>query len=85
MRRPVPLPARSCFPPKTPWLGEKRPRKTILVRTETKPDDVHGMYCRRGILTAKGGATSHAAVVRARNGQSRASPAATSFTSIGRK
>jgi pyruvate, orthophosphate dikinase len=37
--------------------------KTILVRTETNPDDVHGMIAAEGILTAKGGATSHAAVV----------------------
>jgi pyruvate, orthophosphate dikinase len=38
-------------------------RRTILVRTETNPDDVHGMIAAEGILTAKGGATSHAAVV----------------------
>ena len=38
-------------------------RKTILVRVETNPDDVHGMIAAEGILTAKGGATSHAAVV----------------------
>jgi pyruvate,orthophosphate dikinase len=35
----------------------------ILVRIETTPDDVHGMIAARGVLTAKGGATSHAAVV----------------------
>ncbi|MGH2442079.1 MAG: pyruvate, phosphate dikinase [Chloroflexota bacterium] len=35
----------------------------ILVRPETSPDDVHGMIAARGILTARGGATSHAAVV----------------------
>ncbi|MGA8575669.1 MAG: pyruvate, phosphate dikinase [Candidatus Cybelea sp.] len=38
-------------------------RKTILVRTETNPDDVHGMIAAEGVLTSKGGATSHAAVV----------------------
>jgi pyruvate, orthophosphate dikinase len=38
-------------------------KKTILVRVETTPDDVHGMIAAEGILTAKGGATSHAAVV----------------------
>jgi pyruvate,orthophosphate dikinase len=38
-------------------------RKTILVRTETTPDDVHGMIAAQGVLTQKGGATSHAAVV----------------------
>jgi pyruvate, orthophosphate dikinase len=42
---------------------KERGRKTILVRTETTPDDVHGMIAAEGILTAKGGATSHAAVV----------------------
>jgi pyruvate,orthophosphate dikinase len=35
----------------------------VLVRTETTPDDVHGMIAARGVLTARGGATSHAAVV----------------------
>ena len=35
----------------------------ILVREETAPDDVHGMIASKGVLTAKGGATSHAAVV----------------------
>jgi len=38
-------------------------KDTILVRAETTPDDVHGMFAARGVLTAKGGATSHAAVV----------------------
>jgi pyruvate,orthophosphate dikinase len=35
----------------------------ILVRDETNPDDIHGMVAARGILTARGGMTSHAAVV----------------------
>ena len=35
----------------------------ILVRVETSPDDIHGMHAARGILTARGGMTSHAAVV----------------------
>jgi len=35
----------------------------IMVRPETKPDDVHGMIAAKGILTSRGGATSHAAVV----------------------
>ncbi|MBM4242454.1 MAG: pyruvate, phosphate dikinase [Deltaproteobacteria bacterium] len=38
-------------------------RKTILVRVETSPEDIHGMHAAEGILTARGGATSHAAVV----------------------
>jgi pyruvate,orthophosphate dikinase len=37
--------------------------KVILVRTETSPDDIHGMHAAEGILTARGGMTSHAAVV----------------------
>src|SRR5580698_5825985 len=38
-------------------------RDAILVRTETSPEDIHGMHAARGILTARGGMTSHAAVV----------------------
>ncbi len=38
-------------------------KKVILVRIETKPDDVHGFYASVGILTSRGGMTSHAAVV----------------------
>jgi pyruvate,orthophosphate dikinase len=41
----------------------ERGEKVILVRDETNPDDVHGMYASEGILTARGGKTSHAAVV----------------------
>jgi pyruvate,orthophosphate dikinase len=40
-------------------LGEK----VILVRIETSPEDIHGMHAAEGILTARGGMTSHAAVV----------------------
>jgi len=38
-------------------------KAVVLVRPETTPDDVHGMLASKGILTARGGATSHAAVV----------------------
>jgi pyruvate,orthophosphate dikinase len=38
-------------------------RDVILVRTETSPEDIHGMHAATGILTARGGMTSHAAVV----------------------
>jgi len=38
-------------------------QEVILVRTETSPEDIHGMHAARGILTARGGMTSHAAVV----------------------
>ncbi|HLI95751.1 MAG TPA: pyruvate, phosphate dikinase [Candidatus Baltobacteraceae bacterium] len=41
----------------------KAGKAVVLVRVETTPDDVHGMIAARGVLTAKGGATSHAAVV----------------------
>jgi len=36
---------------------------TILVRIETSPEDINGMHAAKGILTARGGMTSHAAVV----------------------
>jgi pyruvate, orthophosphate dikinase len=38
-------------------------KKVLLVRTETSPEDIHGMNAAQGILTARGGMTSHAAVV----------------------
>jgi pyruvate,orthophosphate dikinase len=40
-----------------------RGEDVILVRRETNPDDLHGMVCARGVLTSRGGKTSHAAVV----------------------
>ena len=43
------------------WNNQGRP--VILVRTETSPEDILGMKASRGILTARGGMTSHAAVV----------------------
>ncbi|WP_336276339.1 pyruvate, phosphate dikinase [Bartonella sp. CB178] len=43
--------------------ASKEGRKVILVRTETSPEDIHGMYVAEGILTTRGGMTSHAAVV----------------------
>jgi len=41
----------------------KTGRRVILVRIETSPEDIHGMHAAQGILTARGGMTSHAAVV----------------------
>jgi pyruvate,orthophosphate dikinase len=41
----------------------KAGRKVILVRVETSPEDIHGMHAAEGILTSRGGMTSHAAVV----------------------
>ncbi|MFC4255791.1 pyruvate, phosphate dikinase [Altererythrobacter xixiisoli] len=43
------------------WSG--RGEKVILVRVETSPEDIHGMHAAQGVLTARGGMTSHAAVV----------------------
>ncbi|WP_417623449.1 pyruvate, phosphate dikinase [Paremcibacter congregatus] len=41
----------------------KNGKKVILVRQETSPEDIHGMHAAEGILTSRGGMTSHAAVV----------------------
>ena len=43
------------------WAADGK--AVILIRTETSPEDIHGMHAARGILTARGGMTSHAAVV----------------------
>ncbi|HWG04625.1 MAG TPA: pyruvate, phosphate dikinase, partial [Beijerinckiaceae bacterium] len=43
--------------------GKAAGRKMILVRVETSPEDIHGMHAAEGILTTRGGMTSHAAVV----------------------
>ncbi len=47
----------------TAELWANREEDVILVRVETSPEDIHGMHAARGILTARGGMTSHAAVV----------------------
>ncbi|GBC60606.1 pyruvate, phosphate dikinase [Desulfonema ishimotonii] len=44
-------------------LWSKEGKDVIMVRPETKPDDVHGMLAAEGILTSRGGRTSHAALV----------------------
>ena len=43
--------------------AKKEGKQVIMVRPETKPDDVHGMLAAQGILTSRGGRTSHAALV----------------------
>ncbi len=56
----------------TPELAvamKARGEKSILVRKETSPDDIHGMYASEGFLTATGGMTSHAAVVARQMGK----------------
>ena len=55
--------ARSCSTPTRPRPARKAGRKVILVRVETSPEDIHGMHAAEGILTTRGGMTSHAAVV----------------------
>jgi len=44
-------------------MGKELGHKVILVREETKPEDIHGFFAAQGILTSRGGKTSHAAVV----------------------
>ncbi len=54
---------RVVFDAETAEEWAERNEDVILVRRETSPEDIHGMYAARGILTALGGMTSHAAVV----------------------
>lgn len=51
------------FSPQDAEAYAKQKEKVILVRIETSPDDIRGMHAAQGILTARGGMTSHAAVV----------------------
>ena len=60
---PAPPAARSSSPPRTPRSGTQRGEKVVLVRLETSPEDIEGMKAAQGILTVRGGMTSHAAVV----------------------
>ena len=53
----------AIFDPDRAVAAKEAGNPVILVRIETSPDDVHGMLAARGVLTARGGATSHAAVV----------------------
>ena len=52
-----------AFDPDKAVAWSKEGKSVILVRTETSPDDFHGMVAAKGILTSRGGSTSHAAVV----------------------
>jgi pyruvate,orthophosphate dikinase len=49
--------------PASPGAASGFAEAVILIRTETSPEDIHGMHAAKGILTARGGMTSHAAVV----------------------
>lgn len=51
------------FTAETAVEWKKEGKKVVLVRQETSPEDIEGMYASEGILTARGGMTSHAAVV----------------------
>ena len=51
------------FTPEDAEMLKSEGKQTILVRIETSPEDIHGMHAAEGILTARGGMTSHAAVV----------------------
>ena len=53
----------AIFNPDRAVQAKEAGNPVILVRIETSPDDVHGMLAAKGVLTARGGATSHAAVV----------------------
>ncbi len=53
----------AIFDPDRAVESKEAGNTVILVRIETSPDDVHGMLAAKGVLTARGGATSHAAVV----------------------
>ena len=53
----------AIFDPDRAVEAKEAGNPVILVRIETSPDDVHGMLAAKGVLTARGGATSHAAVV----------------------
>ena len=52
-----------CSPPTKPRCRAAKGEAVILVRIETSPEDIHGMHAAQGILTTRGGMTSHAAVV----------------------
>jgi pyruvate,orthophosphate dikinase len=54
---------RAVFDSATAVAWAERGEDVILVRKETNPDDLHGMVASRGVLTSRGGKTSHAAVV----------------------
>jgi pyruvate,orthophosphate dikinase len=52
-----------CFNADEAEMRAQKGESVILVRIETSPEDIHGMHAARGILTTRGGMTSHAAVV----------------------
>ena len=71
-------------PERAQELADKK-EKVILVRMETSPEDIHGMSVSQGILTAKGGMTSHAAVVARAMGKPCVSGVSTLDVNVKRK
>ena len=71
-------------PERAQEMAEKK-EKVILVRMETSPEDIHGMSVSQGILTAKGGMTSHAAVVARAMGKPCVSGVSTLDVNVKRK
>jgi len=65
----VPPPARSTSTLTAPPLPLRRVKSVLLVRNETSPEDLRGMIAAEGILTAKGGVSSHAALVARQMGK----------------
>src|SRR6202023_3501456 len=63
---------------------EAHGRRVMLVRIETSPEDIHGMHAAQGILTARGGMTSHASVVARGMGKPCVSGAGTLRVDYGR-
>ena len=53
----------AVFTPERAMELAKQGQKSVLIRTETSPEDIHGMNAAEGILTSRGGMTSHAALV----------------------
>jgi pyruvate,orthophosphate dikinase len=54
---------KAVFNPERAMELAKQGQKSVLIRTETSPEDIHGMNAAEGILTSRGGMTSHAALV----------------------
>ena len=59
----------SCSARKKLWLARERGEKVVLARIETSPEDLRGMIAAEGILTSRGGVSSHAALVARQMGK----------------
>ena len=66
---PAPLPARSISTPTAPPPPRRRARRSCSSATKPRPEDLRGMIAAEGILTAKGGVSSHAALVARQMGK----------------